>query len=96
MMTLLVDALAAYRLTRLVVEDEITDQFREAIQRRLAGRDYDRLIYLLSCYWCSGFWISLAVLWARRATPRRWDPAARALAVSALVGLIHERSSDAG
>ena len=90
---LVVDALAAYRLTRLVIEDTITDDIRERI-RDAARRELDtpgaaaKIGKLLDCPWCAGFWVSLGVVVARTLAPRAWSPVARVLAVSAAVGLI--------
>jgi hypothetical protein len=91
--TLVVDAAAAYRLTRLVVSDSITSTPRNAALRwtDAPGRGAQlrsRLGELLECYWCSGLWISAAVVAARRTIPDLWSPIARALALSTAVGLV--------
>lgn len=61
---------AAYRATRLVTTDKITEpvfeRLRWALERRWqekhdGGSDTDwnsKLAYLLSCPWCLGFWVS--------------------------------------
>lgn len=53
---LLVLSLGCARLTRLVVEDEITLKIRALAMKRL-GRN-SSIVYLLHCRWCSGMWVS--------------------------------------
>lgn len=116
-----VDALAAYRLTRLATADRITRPARVALIRRSYARQTDDwftdgagarplelgpltdgevddtpeddagappLAAFVKCRWCTGLWISLAVVAARRYCPRLWDPLARALALSATAALV--------
>lgn len=113
---LVVDALAAYRLTRLVTSDRIADAPRDAVvlwAYSRAGRgltiegdaspgawseavaqdpDPPKLAYLVTCPWCSSWWIGLAVVAMRRLAPRWWAPMAEALALSAVAGLVAEKS----
>jgi hypothetical protein len=61
---------AAYRVTRVVTTDKITEpvfeRLRWTLERRWQakhgdGSDTDwnsKLAYLLSCPWCLGFWVS--------------------------------------
>jgi hypothetical protein len=42
-----------------------------------------RLATLITCRWCAGMWIAAAVTAARLAAPKAWEPASRALALSA-------------
>lgn len=53
---LLILSLAAARLTRLAVEDEITLPARKWIAVRLGAES--RITYLVHCRWCSGLWVS--------------------------------------
>src|SRR5690242_20889167 len=55
-----VAALAAARITRLVTRDTITQPLRLWLINR-SGVD-SRLAELLSCDWCSGVWVSSAVV----------------------------------
>ncbi|MGN6695038.1 MAG: DUF1360 domain-containing protein [Aquihabitans sp.] len=43
---------------------------------------------LVTCRWCAGMWIAGGVVAARTIAPRWWDPAARALALSAAAVLV--------
>lgn len=101
---LLIDALAAYRLTRLVTADSITEPLRAAVIASTYAEGLDegetwdevvmndprppRLAELVTCRWCAGVWVSFGVVAARRFAPRLWDPIARALAMSAGAALI--------
>lgn len=50
------------------------------------------LSYLLDCYWCSGFWISLATVAAASFThPTIWMVFTLPFAFSAVIGLIGSR-----
>lgn len=55
-------ALAAARLTRLVSRDTIADGPRNWLTLRLTSTP--KLIELIECTWCAGFWISGAVVLA--------------------------------
>lgn len=48
---------------------------------------------LVTCSWCASVWLSVGVVILRRAVPRAWDLAARALGSSAAAGLVarHDR-----
>lgn len=81
-MTFLVDALATFRLTRLVVRDDITAPLRAKVSGKLET--------LVSCAWCSSWWLALGVVGARRFFPRLWGPLAQVLAFSAVAGIISE------
>ncbi len=88
---LAVDALAVYRLARLVIDDTILDAPRDAVHRRLAagGPVAHKVAEGLDCYWCAGLWIACAAAAARRT--RAWRAARYPLAVSACVGILADR-----
>lgn len=63
--------LAAYRLTRLVTTDTITEPIFDKIRFEFERRWYEkhgpegsnthfnsRIAYMLACTWCTGFWVS--------------------------------------
>lgn len=138
---LVLNALAAYRLTRLWVSDSLPPlpRLRDWWQMRAAGHrpvrdrvyaaylrtqvdhaewhlnasedereearlrraEFDRLYpesplaALVTCYWCSGFWVSAAVVAAATFLPGSWwYLLAGPLAISAVVGLIASRTED--
>lgn len=111
MIPLLLDSLAAYRLTRLATADKLTAPMRDVLIHRAysaVGRDLDdtgapvvdwteyaladedapKLAVLVTCRWCAGMWIALAVVAARRLFPRAWSPLAEGLAFSAGAALL--------
>lgn len=61
-LTLALAVLAVARLTRLVVEDKLTERPRDAVGLWLANRGQVMLLYLLGCSWCASMWIAPPVL----------------------------------
>lgn len=117
-MWLIINALTAYRITRLWIDDTLPplprvrrylqDQMERRWEKLVDGDGkFDRKYYpytggygtgpgplgnLLDCYWCSGFWISLAVVLAASLLPATvWTLIALPFALSALVGIIGTR-----
>lgn len=90
----------ALRLTRLAIQDTITQPIRDAFARlesresslRHTGHFFRQL---LDCPWCFGFWASAATTWlALRFAPGHhhfsiWTFAALTFAMSWLVGFIY-------
>lgn len=66
MTELLLDALASWRVVRLVQKDEITRVARNRITGWTIRRDHPQVRYLLSCGYCLSIWSSAAVLVAKR------------------------------
>ena len=105
---LLINALAAYRVTRLVLVDEVPPlpRVRDAIARRALARwrkrhppygadttrdlygDQPPVVTLLGCAWCSGWWVSVAVMVAATLAGPWWLLLAVPLALSAAVGVV--------
>ena len=95
---LLVDTAATVRLTRLVLEDEITEDLRfralNAIDAHVRpAHPYlaDKLEYLLGCPWCISFWAGAALFTLRRISPETADIVSGALAASLVTGVLHEK-----
>jgi hypothetical protein len=84
---LVIIALATYRLTRLLIEDEILAGPRTRLLGQLDQEG--KLRYLLGCYWCLGLWVSLLITAFFAPTILLWLVVS--LATSALVGLLAER-----
>lgn len=87
---------ATWRLTMLLVADEITRPARAAILR--CWGDNDRLDYLLGCPWCASLWVAPVVTasgiaWAGSTW---WQLIAGSLGVSALVGFLSAFASPDG
>ena len=71
---LVICVLAVFRLTRLLVDDKITEQFRMDIRNKTLDKPNLILFVLnelLSCKYCLGVWISIAV-WITYHTPLWW------------------------
>lgn len=83
---LLVLALAAYRLTRFLVEDHLFEGVREFIWKR--WNPGTKLGYLFTCYWCMGFWMSSFIVAGYILIPSVMFIVALVLALSAAVGII--------
>lgn len=81
----MVDALAVYRVVRLLQEDTILDRPRGWVERRIEGH---KSAELLTCPWCLSVWVAGGVVAFRRVAPRQWSPIAEALAFSAVAGVI--------
>lgn len=85
--SVMLDALATYRVTRLITQDEITRPVREKLVERFESRGYSRAAYLLQCPYCVSVWVGLGVAVASRS--RRWETLRLALAASGVVSIIH-------
>jgi hypothetical protein len=89
---LLVYALAAARLTGLVVADSLTEPVREWLILRLDDRPHTAgasIATLIECPWCAGMWISLVtspMAWFWGDSPFMLIPAI-ALAFSQVTGM---------
>lgn len=93
-LALLVDALAVYRLVKLVRDDRITEVLRRETAERFGPPDTSKVAYLLHCPWCLSFWFALALTLARRRWPTATHQAARVLALSATTGLAVQHLED--
>lgn len=91
---------AAARLTRLVVEDTITEPVRVGLVRaasRVSAGVGRLLAGLLGCQWCAGVWVAAGVVAGWWLLPSGvWTVAATVLSVAQAVGMISvwEGSSD--
>lgn len=83
---LAVIVLAALRLTRLVTTDDLTSPLRERLWRRFPPST--RLGYLVTCNWCSSFWVSVPLLLSYSIAPTATVYVSAPLALSAAVGLL--------
>lgn len=89
---LLIYALAAARVTGLIVADSLTEEIRDGILERLDDRPRTLGAYLatlITCPWCAGMWVSLVaspLVWFWHASPVMLIPAI-ALALSQFIGM---------
>jgi hypothetical protein len=84
---IVVDALACYRLVRLVQRDTITDPLRHKL---LTKHGTPKIATLVTCPWCASPYLAAVVLLAHHVTPRIWGIVAKILAFSAVTGVITE------
>lgn len=79
-------ALAAYRLTRLLIEDVVAEPLREFVWKRRPTST--KIGYLFTCYWCMGMWVSGSwfIFWG--IVPEVALVLSLILSISALIGLI--------
>ena len=80
-------SLATYRLTRLAIEDEITEPVRTKLLNSL--RNHPKLSYLLSCPWCFSPYAAALLLAIRATHPPTYRLLTQVLAASAVTGLIY-------
>lgn len=88
METLIVDALAAHRITRLIVSDVIADRPRARVMAAAHEAGFEWLKDLIRCSWCTGVHVGFAVVAARAVAPKAWQPIARALALADVAGIV--------
>lgn len=93
MASVAVDALATYRLTRLLQQDTVPPlpAVRERLMARYGASPYSEL---LDCPWCLSVWLGLVVAALRRVCPRLWGITAHALAASAVTGLLSQVAAE--
>lgn len=86
---LIVDALAVYRGTRLVVDDVIFARIRDQIFEKYPPTP-NSWSYVLTCRLCSSVWVAGVLLGLKRISPRLGDSMSLLLALSAVTVLITE------
>jgi hypothetical protein len=94
-LTLVVDALATYRLVKLVRDDRITEPARSTVFARKGPPESSKVSYLLNCPWCLSVYFGGVLSYGRRRWPRVTSVVARSMALSALTGLATEHLDQA-
>jgi Protein of unknown function (DUF1360) len=84
--SLIIDIIATYRLTKLVMEDEITEGLREFVYTHFPK---GKLAYLISCPWCISIWAAIVIFAIRRFYPQYADTLSSVLAASAVTGVAY-------
>lgn len=91
-----VDVAATYRLTRIVISDEVMREPREwalaridAIRKKHPKLAY-KLEYLLGCPWCVSIWASGTLLLLRRVDPALANYVSGVLAASLVTGILSD------
>lgn len=97
---LILDALAVFRLTRLVVADTITAPLRERLigRKPAVTRDIDgerimiaarpKLAEFITCPWCTSPYLAAIVVGCQALIPTLWQYPCAVLAFSAAAGLL--------
>lgn len=88
---LALDTLATYRLVKLVREDKITEDLREKIYSRYGQPNEHKVSYLTQCPHCLSIYAGALLVGGRMIFPRATQATVRALALSALTGIMTER-----
>lgn len=84
--TLLVDIVAVYRLTKLSIEDEIFADVREKLFDHFPPES-TKLGYLFTCEWCMSIWMGAGIFAVRKVSPETADYVSSVLAASAVTGI---------
>jgi len=84
--TFVVLALGAYRITHLITTDAIADGFRNWVWSKFPPMT--KIGYLITCNWCTGFWVSFAVVVGASILPQITFVVSLIMAISAVVGLL--------
>ena len=79
-------ALAAYRITHLITTDAILDGFRNWVWKKWSPMT--KIGYLITCNWCTGFWVSFALVAGVSILPQFTFVVSLIMAISAVVGLL--------
>ena len=89
---MLVGMLAVARLTRLLVDDEITVGIRRWVIKRWG--EESKLTYFIHCPWCTSIWIGALVMPPAVLFPYVWVVALLAVPASSMVaGLLNKCGS---
>ena|SRR5262252_677467 len=85
----IVNALAVFRLSRIIAHDRIMDKPRHYMNRKYTGS----IVNLLTCMWCLSFWFACmaVVLMLFESTRPIWLLTAIMLSLSAVSGMLSER-----
>lgn len=81
--------LAVARLTRLLVDDEITVDIRRWFVKRYG--EEAKITYFIHCPWCTSIWIGAFVMPVAALVPSSWTIAALSIPASSMVaGLLNK------
>lgn len=91
LVALVLFGLGGYRITRLLIQDEILDTPRNWLFTRIEPGS--KLEYLLTCYHCLGFWVSIFLVILYVLFPTAMMVVILPFAISAVIGLISEKAN---
>lgn len=79
-----VNALATYRIARLVTQDSITANLREKAFQKFGEESL--VSEWFRCSWCVSMWAAAGIVVADKVAPQQWPRVATVLALSAIAG----------
>lgn len=79
--------LATYRLTKLVIEDQITASLRDKVFEKFDPSS-TKLGYFITCPWCVSIWAAGALVVLDKVSPEFGKVTQKVLAASAITGLV--------
>ena len=89
-LSMVIATLAVTRLTRLLVEDQLTVKYRQRVVRRWG--ETSLASYLAHCVWCTSVWVAAIIMPIAVIFPNQWVIALFAIpAASMVAGLLLER-----
>lgn len=91
-LTLILDIIAVVRLTKLILEDEITQPLRDLVHKRFPPNT--KLGYLFTCPWCMSIWVGASIFGLRRLSPELATTVSSILTASQITGLSGRLSDD--
>lgn len=89
-----VAALATYRLTKLVIDDEILREPRNVIMDRIQASSHPlapKAYYFMTCPWCVSIWAAGGLLLLHKVSPNLAAVITTILAASGVSGVLAER-----
>lgn len=89
MIRFIVFLLAVYRVTRLIIQDEILGDQRDWLYSKV--KRGGKLEYLLGCPWCMSFWVAIPFAILYVVSPTGMMVVGLPLAGSAVTGLIDQK-----
>lgn len=89
LITLAVDVAATYRLTKLVLDDGITEDLRDLVWSKFPPQE-TKIGYFFTCPWCVSIWAGAAIFTLRKTNPFVADIVSKTLASSFAVGKAYE------
>jgi hypothetical protein len=88
-LTFVILALAAFRVTRVITTDVVFESVRERIWKKFpSSKGFG---YLITCDWCTGFYVSIAFVLAYLLVPVIVYVVSLVLSISAIIGLLANR-----
>lgn len=90
--SVLTDIVATYRLTKLVMDDKITEDFRGLIYEHFPRES--KISYLIGCPWCVSIWAGAAIFTLRKVSPETANIVSGLLAASAVTGVVYTKGLD--